>query len=184
VGLRQPLLPTQRVYHRDIAPCLCGAMTSCQGHRTSWAAAALLLVVSVFCVAAGAAAHSSLREPLERTQDNSCRIGSIKPKDRKHCPGPCSRKPNRETYKVRTFKRGETMPLKYFKNNHEGTYVPLFLCGREVNLGSATERVVGPTVSREPLANPCVGVFGATLLRLSVPSHALQRCCCPAQVAS
>jgi len=96
-------------------------MASCQRHRTSWVAVALLLVVGVFCSAASAVAHSSLRYPLERTQDISCRIGSIQPRHHKNCPGPCSRQKNRDNYKVLTFKRGETIPLVYYKNNHSGT---------------------------------------------------------------
>lgn len=68
----------------------------------------------------GAAAHSSTIRPLESTWSNACRVGGINGAW-KNCPGPCPRDPDRKSYRVEEFRRGQWFPLIYYKNNHSGT---------------------------------------------------------------
>lgn len=92
-------------------------------YRPWRAAAALVLTVAAAAGTSspltGVAAHSSVIEPLDRTWSNSCRIGGINGAG-KWCPGPCPRDPERKNYQVRTYRRGQSMKLIYYRNNHSG----------------------------------------------------------------
>lgn len=97
--------------------------------------ATIALVVAAAAVAVGSppggggggvAAHSSTLRPLESTWSNACRVGGINGAW-KNCPGPCPRDPDRKSYRVEEFRRGQWFPLIYYKNNHSGGFLRLTL---------------------------------------------------------
>jgi len=97
-------------------------MASDRGRCTRWVGAALVLAAGTLGAAADTTAHSWLVKPLENTWDNSCRVGGTGGRDWKNCLGPCSRTNRRHNYEVATYRRGQTIPVVYTKNNHYGNY--------------------------------------------------------------
>lgn len=106
-----------------------------------WRAAVALVVLATAAAVVGSppggggvVAHSSARSPLDRTWSNACRIGGMNG-SWKNCPGPCPRDPDRKTYRVEEFRRGQWFPFVYYKNNHSGTS-----CGLEEEGGGGFRR--------------------------------------------
>jgi len=96
-------------------------MAAAQARRSRLVVIVLLLTASTLCAATRVSSHSALIDPLNRDFDESCRIGGRAPYW-KNCQGPCSREPLRRYYQVKEFRRGQNIPVVYYKNNHKGTF--------------------------------------------------------------
>lgn len=69
-------------------------------------------------VAVGVAGHSSLTLPTPFSYDVFCKTESAQ-----NCPGPCPVRDLKASPPVQTWARGQTVPLRWFRNNHEGGFV-------------------------------------------------------------
>jgi len=104
------------------------------GRRTSATAVAavtaLLAAATVAALSGVATAHSSLTQPASMSFTTDCRVSRGPGPTARNCPGPC---PNimlkrhgvgsSSSQPAATYRRGQTVRVRWARNNHEGGFV-------------------------------------------------------------
>lgn len=134
--MSSPAVRPQAVPYRD-GRCGTAASPSCRSPRSPWTWALAAAAVAISGAAAAvrpAAAHSFLTHPLPAWEAVAgCRVGGT-PGFMYNCRGPC---PNAGGYGLRegldeahptaVWARGESVEIRWARNNHEGGFVRLAL---------------------------------------------------------